>query len=369
MMPRILFITTKIGFGHERVSHILASALLESIPECTVKIATYFDFFPRRFQSIINTVYVYGLRLFPRVFGYIYLTQKRYKGTGVDFWSKFLGGKYANLIKAYVPDIIIITQGLACQWLGRLKKKGLISVPIIAVVTDYIIHPFWVSSEIDRYIVANEGMRDDLILRGIQADKIAASGIPIGPRFSNISDKDKIRTKLDLSCKKLTILIMGGGWGLGKIDKVALAMDETGISAQLLVVTGKNRSLYRKIKNKKFNLMVRVYGKVDNINELMAAGDIIITKAGGVTASELLASGLPAVLWDIIPGQEEANANYLTENGAAVRVEDLLEMTDTIKKMAGSDDLMCRMRESGRRLGKPNSTMDAVENIRRLIYV
>jgi processive 1,2-diacylglycerol beta-glucosyltransferase len=135
---------------------------------------------------------------------------------------------------------------------------------------------------------------------------------------------------------------------------------------ELLVVTGRNRGLYRRLKKKKFNLPIRIYGKVDNISELMAASDIIITKAGGVTISELLASGLPAILWDIIPGQEEGNSDYLVNAGVAVKIKNISDIRDAINKVVLSQQIMARCSQG---LGKPNSTMDAVGYLRNLIHV
>lgn len=368
-MPRILFVTTKIGFGHERVSSTLASVIKNIAPACTTKTVTYFDFFPSRLQKFINIVYIYGLRWFPRFFAYVYLTQKRYKGGGVDFWYRILGRKYAETIQKYSPDLIVITQGLACQWLGRLKKKGLIRCNLIAIITDFTVHPFWVSHKIGLYIVATEEMKRDLISRGVASKKIEVTGIPIDPRFNNVYDKKELKKKLELKEKMVTVLIMGGGWGLGKIDKVLMVLDRIGLPLELLVVTGRNRGLYRRIKNKRFNLPVHIYGKVDNINELMAISDVIITKAGGVTISELLASGLPAVIWDIIPGQEDANADYLVNAGAGVRVNNVADIKDAINKMVLFSEIRHNMRASSKKLGKPNSTLDAVKHLERLINV
>lgn len=368
-MPRILFVTTKIGFGHERVSHILADAIRDSFSGCLVKTTTYFDYFPRGFQNLINRLYIYGLKWFPKVFGYIYLAQRYYKGSGVDFWSRFLGNKYARLIKSYSPDLIIITQGLACQWLGRLKKNGQINAPLVAIITDFIVHPFWISPQIDLYVVANEDMKHDLVLRVIDKDKIISSGIPIDPNFAAVYDRDKIRDKLRLDKQREIILIMGGGWGLGGIEKVLPVIDDIDISLQILVVTGKNRQLYRRLKNTKFNKTVHIYGKIDNIPELMTVSDLIITKSGGVTVSEILASGLPAIIWDIIPGQEEANAEFLLKNGVGFKAGNIDEIGGMLKVLITSEDVRRKMHLNAARLGKPDSTRDAVAHIGNLIHV
>lgn len=368
-MPRILFVTTKIGFGHERVSNTLANAIRNTIPECNTKIVTYFDFFPPRFQKIINTIYIYGLKWFPEVFGYIYLTQKRYKGGGVRFWSRFLGNRYADVIRRYSPDLIVITQGLACQWLGRLKKKRLIRCKLAAVITDFSVHPFWLSSGIDLYIVATQDMKEDLISRGVSSDRIVSTGIPIDSRFSVKYNKEELAEKIGLKKDFITVLIMGGGWGLGSVERILMVIDKIELPLELLVVTGKNRGLYRKLKKKKFNLPIHIYGKVDNISELMAVSSIIVTKAGGVTVSELLASGLSAILWDVIPGQEEANADYIVTRGVAIEVNRISDIRDIIRDLVMSQKIRHKMQMCSKDLGKPDSTMDAVRYLERLIHV
>jgi processive 1,2-diacylglycerol beta-glucosyltransferase len=367
-MLRVLFITTKIGFGHTKVSTTLADAVRSYFPASDTKISTYFDFFPQRFEKFINTVYIYGLKWFPYFFAYIYLTQKHYKGKGIDFWSKFLGRKYSQIIKAYDPNVIVITQGLACQWLGRLKKKGLINVPLVAVITDFIAHPFWICSEMDLYIVATEEMKNDLILRGINRDKISVSGIPIDTSFSQNYEKIHLIDKLKLQLDTKKVLIMGGGWGLGGIDNVLTFIGKMNFPLELLVVTGKNRKLYRMLKNKELNPLIHIYGRVDNICELMVVSDMVVTKAGGVTLSELLASGLPSIIWDIIPGQEEANADYIVRNRVGVKVNNLKEMENAIRTLMMDDNLRSEMSFRSRQLGKPNSAAEAVSQIEKILY-
>lgn len=354
---RVLFVTTRIGFGHLKVSNTLASYLKNILPSCETKTVTYFDFFPQSFQKIINRIYIYTLRVFPKVFGYIYITQKRYKGGGVEFWTRFLGRKYARTISTYSPDLIVITQGLACQWLGRLKKRGLVDCSLAAIITDFIVHPFWVHPEINLYLVATEHMKEDLVSRGISKDGIEITGIPIDPKFTN---------RYNISKNRLTVFIMGGGWGLGRIDRLLAVIDKMPDSLELLVVTGRNRELYRRLKKMKFRMPVHIYGLVDNISDLMAASDIIITKAGGVTVSELAASGLPAILWDIIPGQEEMNAEFIVKAGAAIRIDNIMDVRDAINKVISSREKMAKCSKD---LGRPNSTVDAVRYMRELVHV
>lgn len=353
----VLFVTTRIGFGHLKVSNTLASYFKNILPDCITQTVTYFDFFPPRFQKIINRIYIYVLRLFPRVFGYIYITQERYRGRGVEFWTRFLGKKYARVIRDYSPHLIVITQGLACQWLGRLKKRGLVECPLTAVITDFTVHPFWVHPEINLYLVATEYMKEDLVSRGISRDRIAVTGIPIDPRFGN---------RYNIIKNTHTVLVMGGGWGLGRMDRLLEIIDKMDNPLEILVVTGRNRELYRRLKKMKFRMPVHIYGLVDNISELMAGSDFIITKAGGVTVSELAASGLPAILWDIIPGQEEMNAEYLVKAGAAVRIDNISDVRDAINSVISSRDKIAKCSKD---LGRPDSTIDAVRHIRELIHV
>lgn len=358
-MPRILFVTTEIGFGHQQVTNTLASTIRKILPECSTKTVSYFDFFPARFKSLINRIYLWGLAWFPHVFGYIYLTQKRYRGKGIGFWTRVLGPRYAKVIELYSPDLIIITQGLACQWLGWLKRKGLIKVPLAVVITDFTVHPFWVAHEIDQYIVATDRMREDLIAGGIVPDRIAVLGIPIDPMFGTSYNKDELKVKFGLREELITVLVMGGGWGLGRLDKVVDELIKIKYPVQLLVVTGSNESLYQKLIKKRYAVSVHIYGRVKNINELMAVSDLIVTKPGGVTIAELLATGLPVVLWDVIPGQEEVNSEYLVDAGVAWKGSGINDVTELVNELVSSPEKISSMGISAQRLGRPNSAVDS----------
>lgn len=358
-MPRILFVTTEIGFGHQQVTNTLASTIRKIIPECNTKIVSYFDFFPSRFELLINRIYLWGLTWFPHVFGYIYLTQKRYRGKGIGFWARMLGSRYAKVIELYFPDLIIITQGLACQWLGWLKRRGLIKVPLAGVITDFTVHPFWVAREIDQYIVATEEMREELISRGIVPDRVAVLGIPIDPVFGTSYNKDK---------SGKIVLVMGGGWGLGRLDKVVDELVKIKYPVQLLVVTGSNESLYQKLIKKQYGVSVHIYGRVNNISELMAVSDLVVTKPGGVTISELLAMGLPAVLWDVIPGQEEANCEYLVRAGVARKANGFKGVAELVSELVSSPEEITSMGISAQRLGRPNAAVDSARLLRKWLW-
>ncbi|MBA2123415.1 hypothetical protein B9J78_00480 [bacterium Unc6] len=210
-----------------------------------------------------------------------------------------------------------------CGISSELKSKGEISASLIAVITDFDAHPYWFSKYVDEFIIPTEEMKEEFISYGIEANRIHAFGIPIHPGFSKTQNKLALKTKLGMRKDLPTILVMGGGWGLGPIEKIVQHLNGSKMALQLIIVAGKNEALYDKLKkiSPEPNISIKNFGYVNNIDELMEISDIAITKPGGLVASELLTKGLPAVLIDVIDGQERANGNYLISKGVACRIK------------------------------------------------
>ena len=362
-------VTTKIGFGHINVSRALTESLKREIPGGNLRTVSYFDFLPGWIQYLIINVYLYGLLNLPGVLKRIYIRQNsRATGGQHGFWSRYAERCYAGIIKDYNPQLIIVIQGLACQWLARLKTSGLVSCPIVAVITDFTAHPFWVFSQIDRYFVATGQVKNDLIRKGIAGEKIVISGIPVSPEFGRCYNKRKIKEEMGLDPNKISLLAMGGGWGVGKMDKILERINCLDLSLEVMVVAGNNRRVYDKLKKRSYKLPVIIYGMLNDVSRLMAASDIIITKAGGVTVAEALSQGLVILLVNNIPGQEKDNASYLVKSGAAIQAARIDEIGDRLRDIIKSDNLRNRMQCASRQIGVPDSTGNIVREIKELVY-
>ena len=366
---RILFLTTSVGSGHKRAAEAIQAALgAINYRPIKVQTDTYFDYFLPVAEKVTAKVYVKTIQLMRQILKYMYSVQK--KGLngkhGRYFLSTPLIKKYEKAVRSFNPDAIVCTQALSSRFISILKENGKISASLIAVMTDFDIHPYWLNRGVDKFIVPTDEIKEGFITYGIPADKIYAFGIPIHPNFSKSWSKPILKEKLGLIEGLPVILIMGGGWGLGPIKKVVLHLDNSGISFQLIVVTGKNRILKKELDkiSPRLRIPIKVYGYVSNIDELMEVSDIAVTKPGGLISSELLAKGLPAILVDVIPGQEEANGEYLISKGAACKIERINQLKEIVQELLENPAELEQMRRKAKMAAKP---LAAVESARLIM--
>jgi processive 1,2-diacylglycerol beta-glucosyltransferase len=189
---------------------------------------------------------------------------------------------------------------------------------------------------------------------------IKALGIPFDPKFNQPNNPEAIFHKLKLSPLLPTILIMGGGQGLGPIKTIIKSLEKLSSSIQEIIVTGSNKKLYNSLKRKikKYKNKILLFGYADNINELMAISNIIISKPGGVTSAEALAKHLPMIIVKPIPGQEVNNTAYLTEKEAAIKIDDPKKTNLIIEDLLSHPAKLGHLRESASRISKPNASLD-----------
>ncbi len=209
------------------------------------------------------------------------------------------------------PDIIISTHFLPPEIAGYLKKNHKIKSKLVTVITDFGVHPFWITQETDIYIAATTFTKEQLIQNGIGADKIKTLGIPIGEKFIKGLDKTLLLKKLGLLPDKFTVLITTGSFGIGPIEKIVELLYK---EVQIAVVCARNQGLFLRLKSKNYS-NVKIYGFIDNIEELMAVSDIVIAKPGGLTISEILTMELTPIFIYPIPGQETNNIVVLKNYG------------------------------------------------------
>lgn len=233
---------------------------------------------------------------------------------------------FARLLIRVNPDFIISTHFLTSEIAASLKQAGKINGRLITVITDFGVHPFWISPGTDQYIVAAPFTKDLLRRQGIEEERIKIFGIPIEEKFRKDGNPEALYAKFGLQKGLFTVIISTGSFGIGPIEEIVASMHD---DAQFLVVTANNRELYRRLKNKNYP-HVAVFGFIDNIQELMAISDIIICKPGGLTIAEAMAMDLLPVFITKIPGQESENLKALADYGIGVYAASCRRVRDTI---------------------------------------
>jgi len=286
------------------------------------------------------------------------------KNSPMRAFHSVLSRKLNAYIEEYKPAAIICTHPLPGMLMDILKQKEKISVPVYCILTDFVFLPYWEEGRhIDYIITATELLNLQAFKKGYRRSQILPFGIPINPKFAKHESKQKTRKTLGLEPGAFTVLLMGGGVGYGDMFGTLQKIDDLNIDCQIIAVCGKNEKAKAKIDAYPSKKRVLCYGFTDAIDQLMDASDCIVTKPGGLTTSEALAKTLPIIIVNPIPGQEERNAEFLLNNGVAMKVTKTCPLDDVIFQFFFFPEKIENMKKNINLLRRPNSTRDVCEFI------
>ena len=367
-MKKILIFYGSYGGGHLSAANSIKEHLNETKPEIEVKLIDCVQYVNKAVNKLSTKAYNEMAKKAPWAWGKIYSSSQ--KGALAHFTTnsnKLMALKLKKLIKTEEPDLIISTHPFSTQMCAFLKKRNAIHVKLATVLTDYAPHDQWLvfSNYCEYYFVAHDEMKTYLIKKGIDSNKIFATGIPLSNRFLINYNKEEILNNLGLKPNKTTILFFGGGkFGLGKgnTDKILRALAENFSDIQVIAISGKNEKM-----KKEFNNIVLETDSQDNIKvleytnivpQLMRISDLVITKPGGLTVTESLASGLPIIIINPIPGQEEENAEYLEKAQVGIWLKKEDNLQEVLAQLIENKINLKNMKIRARLLAKKNSTKD-----------
>lgn len=227
----------------------------------------------------------------------------------------FFYAQAAAVIRQLRPDTIVCTHPFPSAVVSRLKRIGL-DVPLCTVITDYDVHGAWVSREVNTYLVPTEDAKQTLLSRGVPADSVQVTGIPVHPNFWKAHNRDELRARFGLKAMP-TVLVMGGGWGLMKGKAFLDHLVQRREDIQLVICLGSNeKAKAALLADERFrHPHVRLLGFTHEIDKWMDVSDLLITKPGGMTCTEAMAKGIPMLFYEPIPGQEEENLQYFIQQG------------------------------------------------------
>ena len=336
MQKKILILSEAFGSGHTKTAEALIQAI--SLQEPSVHIE--FIEIGRKLHPIASNLIFHAykqlIRNFPFLWSKIYRNiSERIQAT--PSWLQYLiyqlfHRNIENLLEQIKPDLVVCTHPFGSSSLSRLKKMGY-PVKLCTVITDFHAHQVWVQHEVNLYMVPSDEVRRQLADSGIPNHRISVTGIPIQTNFWSKTSKTFAKTKLNMK-NMPTILVMGGGLGLGGIRELAHSLLKWKETVQLIICTGHNHSLKVSLeRNKHFqHPHIKIVGFVDHIDKLLDAADLLITKPGGITCFEALSKGVPMLIYKPIPGHEENNSNHLVKHELAVRIHLLEEVDGWIEK-------------------------------------
>lgn len=311
------------------------------------------------------------VKTIPQMYRFLYNRAERATEVGpFRAWvHQFTATNLRPLLQELKPDVVICTHAFPCGVMAEYKKQFADAPPVMGVVTDFVVHAFWIHNNIDAYAVATPEMQGALIARGVPRDRIIVSGIPVRAEFGRPqSDRDALRSALGLPLDRSTVLLMGGGLGIGPLETMMHALDKVKTPLCALAIVGRSaRSEQRVLEYaNRVGYPVRVVRFVNNVHEYMHASDVLITKPGGLTSAEALVAQVPLVLFKPLPGQEERNTRYLVQRRAALRAKTPADLTRTVESLLVSKEMRDTMRAAMAQLGKPDAAVQIAAAIRAL---
>ena len=371
MAPKkILLLSVSAGAGHTRAAEAIRAWAIAN--DCAVT-ATHLDvmnFMGSGLRRIYTSFYISLVKQAPTLWGCVYRVTNEARPDG---WLQALrrraerlcAGPLLREIAAIAPDVIICTHFLPAEVLSGLIARGRLHCPVWVQVTDFDLHRMWVHRHMAGYFAANEEVALRMREQGIPAAAIRVSGIPIMPAFSQQLERRVCAPEFGLAPQKMTFLLMGGGAGLGKLEAMAQRLLSLQENFQLVVLAGKNIRALAALRELAARYPGRLFvqGFTDQVERLMACADLVITKPGGLTTSECLAMGLPMIILAPIPGQEERNADFLLEQGVALKAWDALSLEYRIRHLLAHPDKLHDMHLKAQALALPRAACTVLDTV------
>ncbi len=354
----------------------MAAAALEAAcsdfkPSLTVRNVDLLDYSGDLVKFLYGKMYIDVVKLIPELYAYSY---KHYEPAKKFIKPRFLIDRFRHsaffeLVEDFDPELILCTHFIPAGLVENYRRKKKKAFKIAVTLTDYEFHPLWVAPNIDRYFTATEEVKHSLIYYGVEPERIIASGIPIHPKFSEVKDKAKLRRKYQMAEGQPIILVSAGSFGITPLQEVMDELGTIGEEFQIMVVCGKNADLEKELqaKQKIQPRLRKVFGFIDFMHELMAISDVLITKPGGITVSESLAMGLPLIFVEPIPGQEEANADYVVEHGAALKARNVSSLIYKLQRLLKGPERLRAMSRRALEISHPHAAGLIAAEIARIL--
>ena len=371
-MKKVLIFYASYGGGHLSAAKSIKQYIDEYYDDVEAEMVDCIKYINKALDKVTTAAYREMAKKAPWAWEKVYYkSQDGLLGKVSTTSNKIMAVKIAKLFREFKPDVVISTHPFGSQMTSYLKQKGKTNCKLITIMTDFKSHDQWLvgSKFVDFYFVSNPSMKDEIIKNNIDENKIFVTGIPISSRFLQSYNKEEICSYFDISPNKKTILFFGGGeYGLGKNKTVAILNSLADFDdIQVIAIAGKNEKMKQEfekiVKEKNKEKTIKVLPFTDKVPELMSISDLVITKPGGLTTSESLASHLPLIVINPIPGQEEENAEFLEKAGCAIWLKKNDNPKDVLSSILNNENKLKEMKNISIKLAKQTSTQDICNTI------
>lgn len=367
-MPlKLLILSVSAGAGHVRAAQAVEAAAREARPGIEATHLDLLTLVPADFRKLYGQQYIKLVEKLPQLWSYLYARTDRPSrdsliGNLKRAAEKLNTRKLSAEIERLAPDAILCTHFLPAELLSKQTDKGKKLPPVWVQVTDFDVHALWVHPHVDRYCVASEEVAFRLQDRGVPRDRIFITGIPVMPQFSTALDRATCARELGVDPGRFTVLMMAGGAGVGGLDELAARLLALPDDLQLIALAGRNEELLGRLRKLAKAHAGKLFpqGFTTTVERMMTAADLVVTKPGGLSVSECLAMARPMLLVSPIPGQEERNADYLMEAGAAIKAVDAATLEYKLARLMKNAGRLRAMSDAARVIARPRAAAEVV---------
>jgi len=378
--PKILIISSDTGGGHRSAAQALADGLQkfwqgESVAVRVIKAVEESHHITGKLVNFYNWI----LRNKQHWMKYVYWAMNRFRPETREFFQKRCIGYVRQQFERWCPHIVVsvhpLTQHIFARILNELNLAE--QIPLVTVVTDpcYGFWKGWACTGVSLYLVANDDARRQLIDYGIEPEKIKIAGMPINPKFHEISEFDakNARRAFGLDSDKFTVFVNAGWIGGGNIPQIFKELVRGELDIQAVFLAGKNDKLRLEAEElaKTAKFPVKVIGYSDEIEKLMQTANVMISKLGGLTTFEALACRLPLIADATTPPmpQEAGTVNLVAKRGAGILLEKASDIVPTIQSLISDSKKYAEMKAATVGLSIPNSTQNIIREINALLPI
>ena len=362
-MRRVLILTASYGSGHNEAARCVAAEVARRGAEPIV-VDHFRDLVHPLFDRATRAVYLALLRRLPAVWGLAYaLGDRLASDSPLTFGASRMGGRRLGaLLERLAPDAVVTVHATPALAMSALARAGRRVPPHTTVVTDFVAHSQWIAPGIDRYCVAADEVGHDLVARGIPRERVVVTGVPVRTEFASAPDPREMRRALGLPAEVPVVLAMAGSRGsVGRLPDVARVLARIRRPVVGILVAGHDAGLRAWLERLAAGSSLRVFGFVPDLHRLMAAADLVVTKAGGMTLAEAMAVEVPLLFYGSLPGQERRNERFAAAAGVALVARGRPDLERLLDRALSDPDLLEHLRAPMRARRRPDATRAIVD--------
>ncbi len=367
----VLILSASVGAGHLRAAQAMELAFRELNPQSAIQNVDVLTLTNAAFRRLYGRAYLDLVNRAPHLLGYLYdlmdqpPSPRRRSDRLRSLVQRLNLKQLTRLLESQPWDRIVSTHFLPAEIAARLRSEGHLQTPHFTVTTDFETHRLWVNQPCDHYFTATVEGALNLQQWGVPAADTTTTGIPIHPVFSQPKDRNASLKRQGLAGDRTVILQLAGGFGVGPVEKLAQAVLAVETPIELIIVAGRNEELRSRLEKLEAPARHRVHvlGFTDQIDELMLVADLVLSKPGGLTTSEALARGAAMAVVNPVPGQESRNSDFLLENGAAIKINNVATLAYKLTALLEDPGRLAALKASAQRLGRPRAAFEIAQRV------